>query len=176
MEQNAKGSTSKAPAQEGVKQSELKRPAVSRTFFSPAKGTDYLRAGVPLQELPPAVFLELASRIGNSAMLDILASNSKERTRAETVSGVPNFSGIRLEPNRIETSKPELAVPPTHVSEPVAGSQAFNLGQLTDRANPMGFSAWRFAFGADYASRLISPEPGSEPTPGTALGTEGSDG
>ena len=48
----------------------------NRDFATLPKCTDYLKAGVPPEYIPPEELIDMASRIGNSSFLELIATKS----------------------------------------------------------------------------------------------------
>ena len=70
-----------------------------------SRGADYLRAGVQLMDVPPEALLKMATRIGNSNMLELLSSSWQDNP--ETVSEFPD-------PSLPDPSAPDPSAPDTN--------------------------------------------------------------
>ena len=109
-----------------------------------AKGASYLSAQAPLYDMPADAGIDLAAKIGNSAMLDLLVSGNDFKSI--------NFSlqaPWQGKENRIKTSLPPL-MDPTGLSWQINSLQPFSAGNLRERAGQNAEPSISIMQGAAY--------------------------
>lgn len=79
-----------------------------------------VRAGVPLVQLPPVQILALSARIGNSALLSLMAQQSSKISFAPVT--LPQGE-VRTEPLTVTISPLDTVVPPDWAALPVVQAQ-----------------------------------------------------
>ena len=141
------------PSEDQTKESVKKTARPSKSTQALQKGAAYIKSGLPIREMPTNAFFELASRIGNSAVLDLLAQGNQS---IEISSGMPityedfkvgdsvgagessDIAARSPEPSEITTQAPELTSMNGLSVGGGFGLAPFGIGGLADRSGDGG--------------------------------------